>query len=98
MTTLEKARKIRNLYNQWVDHSRAEAGLHNKLTKLLKEMESATYSKNGYEYFKILGAWLSEEEAKRQLRKITEDHIRQYGYLGRIEKRLELLMTNKSEA
>lgn len=91
-TTLEKARKVRNLYNQWVDHSRTEAVIDDKRRKLAKELESATYSKNGYEHFKVLGAALSKNEAEGQMEKLVRKQERELDYLKRIEAKLEGLL------
>ena len=93
MTTMEKAYKIRNLYNSWKDQSRKEAMLYEKLSELSKEIAKATYSKNGYEHFRIFGAWLSQEEVKRQEKKLFDDQEKARTRLNEIEEEIEQLLT-----
>lgn len=97
MTILEKAKVIRNLYNQWLEASRNEAGYDHQLWQLCEELEKATYKKNGYEHFSVFGAWLNKEEVERQRQYLEEKHERQYNRMKRIEEKLEQLLTEKKE-
>lgn len=92
MTTMEKAYKIRNLYNSWKEQSRIEAGCYETLYKLGKELKKATYSKNGYEYFRTFGAWLSKEEVTRQKDYWTQKQERACKRMKTIEEKIEQLM------
>lgn len=74
MNDLEKALKIRNAYNQWIDHRKAEAVWNEKVIQLQKEIDNATYSRNGYEHFKTTGSWANREEAENQLKWFKEKY------------------------
>lgn len=92
MITMEKAYKIRNLYNSWKGQSQIEAVCYEKLYKLGKELEKATYSKNGYEYFQTFGAWLSEEEVNRQKDYLVQKQEMACKRMKTIEEKIEQLM------
>ena len=93
MTVIEKAYKIRNLWNRWNDTGKNESVLAEKIDKVDEDMKKATYSKNGYSYFKTFGCQLSLEEVERQKSYLIEKHERAVNNLIRIEKELEKLLT-----
>ena len=94
MTIIEKAYKVRNLWNRWNDYAKQENVLGAKIDKLDDEMEKATYSKNGYQHFKVFGAYLDPEGAVRQRSYLVQNYERVVGRMQRIEKELEGLLTN----
>ena len=74
MTIIEKAYKVRNLWNRWNDYNKQEVMLALKIDKVDEEISNATYSKNGYEYFKTFEHYLNKEEVMRQRSYLIEKH------------------------
>lgn len=96
MTTIEKAYKIRNLWNRWYDYGKKEFVLASKISKADEELKKATYSKNGYSHFKVFDSWLNKEEAIRQRSYLIEEHEIVVNHILSIESLLEQLI-NTSE-
>lgn len=97
MTTLERAKKVRNLYNQWLWYSKAELTQRSTLERLGEESEKATYSQNGYSHFKVFGAWLSEEEVKKQKERREKAYQMTLERMKRAEERLERLLNSEND-
>lgn len=95
MTTMQKAYRIRNLYNTWKDQSKKEAVVYERLSKLNKELEKATYSKNGYEHFRTLSSWLNREEAERQKAGLIRNREKAINRMKELEAEIEQLLTQK---
>ena len=93
-TILEHAKKIRNMYNQYLYYSKEEAVLRKKLEKLESEMEKATYSYNGYEHFEVFGNVLTKEEAEHRQQILQDKYTRTCDCMDRCFRKLQVLLTN----
>jgi len=89
MTIIEKAYKVRNLWNRWNDYNKQEVMLALKIDKVDEEISNATYSKNGYEHFKTFGHYLNKEEVMRQRSYLIEQHEKSVSHMERITEELK---------
>ena len=89
MTIIEKAYKVRNLWNRWNDYSKQEMMLAEKIDEVDEEISNATYSKNGYEHFNTFGCYLNKEGVMRQRSYVIEKHEKCVSHMERITEELK---------
>ena len=89
---MERAKKIRNLYNNWLTYSKEADKFKDRVNKAKQEFKNATFSESGYAYSNIFKECLTKKGYKMAIEKLQKNLDSCKARADRAESRMKTLL------